>query len=420
MQEKFQEAADKMKKYFLFLFIFIFLFSNVYANDTCAVQGADSCLDGTDIAANNVFSEDTLQYENMPAEDHICIIYFYGRECSKCAKVKPLLEDIEEKYGEKIVITRYEIYHDLKNYQMYNEFCNVQSIQIEERGVPFIAIADKYYMGLSQIEDNLEEEIEYLLENEIYVCPMEGEMACHIIDFGKNDTNPAIQDLETGITLPLVLGTGLVDGINPCAFAVLIFLITFLISISGNKKRMLKAGIVYVAAVYITYYFAGLGLLSIIQVSGFSGIIVNIAAIVAILAGLVNIKDYFFYGKGFSLEIPASAKGTIEKWTHKANIPAAIVLGFLVSMFELPCTGGVYLAIIAMLANTVTKMQAIVYLLLYNLMFVIPLLIILGLVLFGMKAEHIESWRQKKRHWMKLAMGLLLLGLGVLMLLGII
>ena len=87
-------------------------------------------------------------------------------------------------------------------------------------------------------------------------------------------------------------------------------------------------------------------------------------------------------------------------------------------MFELPCTGGVCLAILAMLANTVTRIQAIGYLLIYNVMFVLPLIIILAAIAFGMKAEHIESWRSSKKNIMKLAIGIILLALGIAMLIG--
>jgi cytochrome c biogenesis protein CcdA len=214
------------------------------------------------------------------------------------------------------------------------------------------------------------------------------------------------------------LVTGLVDSINPCAFAVMIFLLTFLLEVSNNTKRVLKAGLAYIASVYVTYFLSGLGFLSVVQLMGISGIIVKIAAVVAILAGLINIKDYFWYGRGFTLKIPESKKETIERWVHRANVPGAIVLGFLVAMFELPCTGGVYLAILALMADQMTKMKAIAYLLIYNVMFVLPLLAILLLVIKGMKAEHIESWRQSGKNLMKLAMGLLLVILGAAMLLG--
>ena len=93
-------------------------------------------------------------------------------------------------------------------------------------------------------------------------------------------------------------------------------------------------------------------------------------------------------------------------------------MGFLVSMFELPCTGGVYLAILGMLANNMTRMAAIPYLLLYNVIFVLPLFVILGIVYKGISPEKVEKWRVGKRKWMKLVMGLVMLLLGIAMLLG--
>jgi len=350
-------------------------------------------------------------------EEPICITYFYGIGCPHCAEISPYLDDLEEKYGDKLDMHRLEIYHDNENYEIYNGFCGVQGLELSERGVPFVAINDKYFMGASPIKDNLETEIQLMLESGERVCPLDGQMECHG-DSTSSDVSPVATDKN--LTLPLVLVTGLLDGVNPCAFAVLLFLLMFLLEVSNNRRRMLKAGIAYVSAVYVTYFLAGLGLLIVIQVSGLSGIIVKVAAVLAIIFGLVNVKDYFWYGKGFTLKIPGITKGVIENLTRKANIPAAIVLGFLVSMFELPCTGGVYLAIIALLADSVSRAKAIGYLLMYNLMFILPLIVIIILVLKGLKTEHIEKWRSAKKNVMKLVLGLLLLLLGVLMLTGVL
>ncbi|MBU2637707.1 MAG: sulfite exporter TauE/SafE family protein [Nanoarchaeota archaeon] len=372
--------------------------------ETCAVEPPRGYAE-----TENVFSP--------VAKDAICIIYFYGDGCPNCAKLKPYIEEVKAAYGDKIAIYEYEIYHNVKNYQMYSSYCGLQDIAIEERGVPFLAIGNAYYMGVTQIKSNLEPKIEELLESGERICPIPEAGTCGNVKQSA-DSNTAIKNFKSTLSWPLVIGAGLVDGINPCAFAVLIFLLMFLLEVSNSRKRMVKIGLVYTVAVYVTYFIAGLGILSIIQVSGFSSWIVKIAAVLAILAGLVNVKDYFWYGKGFTLAIPESKKGIIERWTKKSNIPAAIVLGFLVSMFELPCTGGVYLAILAMLGNNVTTAQGIVYLLVYNLMFVLPLIAITGLVVLGMKAEHIERWRTSRKNLMKLAMGLLLLALGIAMLLG--
>ncbi len=395
----------------LTLAILFMIFSPVLASEDCSIA-KETC------EVHYEDSTEASEVQNFMAEspDAICIIYFYSTGCSKCAKLKPFIENLEKKYKNKIHINKLEISHNIENYKLYNQYCGIQNIPLESRGVPMVAINDKFFIGLSQVKENLEDEIKKLLKSGVHSCPLPGAMSCHPATVEPGDVEPVASTKK--ITLPLVIGAGLIDGINPCAFAVLIFLITFLLEISSTKKRMVKAGIVYIIAVYITYLLAGLGLLTAIQVSGISRTMIYIAAGFAIFAGIINVKDYFWYGKGFSLEIPKSKKEIIEKWTRKANVPAAIVLGFLVSMFELPCTGGVYLAILAMLADTVTKTQAFLYLILYNIMFVLPLLIILSLVTFGMKAEHIENWRKAKRNWMRLVMGLLLLILGLGMLLG--
>ncbi len=395
-----------MRKYVIITAIILLLSLVAAAQETCE---QDSC---------QVTNQDNSGILTQAEEEGICIIYFYGDGCSKCAEIKPFIEELEQKYNGQIHVTKLELYHNLQNYQLYNKYCSVQNIPIENRGIPLVAIGDRFFMGANQIRENLEKEIQEAIKRGREICPLPGEMSCHDLNVTQSETNPVIPGLKEKITRPIIIGAGLADGINPCAFAVLIFMITFLIEVSSTKKRMIKAGLFYIAAVYVTYFLAGVGLLAAIQVTGLTNVIGKIAAGIAIIAGMINVKDYFWYGKGISLQIPESKKGVIQKWVYKANIPAAIILGFLVSMFELPCTGGIYLAILAMLANNVTQTTAIYYLLIYNLMFVLPLAIILLAVTFGMKAEHIESWRQKKKNWMKLIMGLVLLGLGVALLLG--
>ncbi len=381
-----------------------------------ATAAEDSCNKESCPVFNDNLSSITTD-ASTASKGSICIVYFYGEGCSKCAEIKPFIEQIEQKYKTQIHLTKFELYHNLENYQLYNKYCSIQNIPIEGRGIPLVAIGNKFFMGTDQIRENLEPAIQEAISKGEDICPLPDDMSCHKIGYNATNTNPVVPGLKDKVTMPVVLLAGLVDGINPCAFAVLIFLLTFLIEVSSTKKRMIKAGIFYIIAVYITYFLAGLGLLSAIQITGATSIIIKVAAALAIIAGLINVKDYFWYGKGFSLQIPESKKETIQKWVYKANIPAALVLGFLVAMFELPCTGGIYLAILAMLSSA-AKATAIYYLLIYNLMFILPLVVILLAVTFGMKAEHIESWRQSKKNWMKLVMGLVLLALGLALFLG--
>lgn len=218
------------------------------------------------------------------------------------------------------------------------------------------------------------------------------------------------------LTIPALIGGAAIDSVNPCAFAVMIFLLGYLLTL-GSSKLVLRVGLIYIVTIFIVYFLAGLGLLRALTALGLAGIIYKIAAVILIFVGLVNVKDFFWYGKGFTLAIPESKKPLIQKYVRKASVPSAIILGFLVSAFELPCTGGVYLAILGLLANNQT-IQAVPYLLLYNLIFVFPLFIILALVYFGVTANQVEVWRNKNRKWLRLILGLGSLALGILMILG--
>jgi len=224
--------------------------------------------------------------------------------------------------------------------------------------------------------------------------------------------NPAPAN-SNRLTIWTVVVAALADSINPCAFSVMVFLLLSLLAI-GARKRMLKVGLIYIITVYVVYLAAGLGLLAAFQAISFvSKYILYVAATLAIIAGLVNIKDFFFYGKGFSLAIPESKKHLLDKYIKHASIPAAIILGFLVALFELPCTGGFYLAILALLAQETTFWSGVAYLAFYNIIFVAPLFIIMLVVYKGVSPQKLEQWRLAKRTWMRLAMGLVLVGLGL-------
>ncbi|MFQ5620479.1 MAG: cytochrome c biogenesis CcdA family protein [Candidatus Nanoarchaeia archaeon] len=216
-----------------------------------------------------------------------------------------------------------------------------------------------------------------------------------------------------GLGLATVVGVAAVDSINPCAIGVLVLLIAALLKIQ-NPKRMLLAGSIYISVVYITYFIAGIGLLYFIQQWGIADIVGMIVAILIILGGMVEIKDFLWYGVGFSLTIPPSYVSTIKKWANKGTIPAMVVLGFFVAAVELPCTGGPYLAIMSLLARG-TYSTAIYYLLIYNLVFILPLVAILILAYSGTRIGAIKKWKMEHRHYMRLATGIVMILLGLLL-----
>lgn len=219
------------------------------------------------------------------------------------------------------------------------------------------------------------------------------------------------------VMLPLVIGTGFLDGLNPCAFAVLLFFIAFLFTIRRTRASIWKMGVVYIGAIYLVYLGIGVGLLKTILITGRPHLMAKIGAWLVIVLGLINLKDYFFPQLPISLKIPQFSKKTLQTWMGKATLPAAAVLGFLVGLCVFPCSGGPYVATIGLLAARKTYFQGLLYLLLYNLAFVLPLIIILVLASNKRVVEKMTAWEQSKSKTMRLISGLLMIALGVIILL---
>ena len=136
-----------------------------------------------------------------------------------------------------------------------------------------------------------------------------------------------------------------------------------------------------------------------------------------IIMGLIEMKDFFAYGKGFSLQIPKKyAKMIMEKINHLTT-GGSIFLGVFVAAVELPCTGGPYLAITTVLAKIGLSWSVFWLLFVYNLIFVLPLFVILMMVYFGMDTEKIKKWKDDKKKWMRLFTGIVMIALGILLIL---
>jgi len=219
--------------------------------------------------------------------------------------------------------------------------------------------------------------------------------------------------------IPILIGAAVIDSINPCAFGVLIFLLAYLTKTAKTKRKLLIHGLTYIFAVFLTYLIAGLILMPIIGNLGrFSVTFYAILGTVVIVAGLLEIKDFFWYGKGFSLELIPGASKRVKLYADKisGNRWSAFSLGVFVALVELPCTGAVYVAILSMMALYGVNAQSVVWLIIYNVLFVLPLVVILIAFYKGSKAEQLEFLRKKYRKHMRLAIGLLLIGLGLWML----
>lgn len=220
-------------------------------------------------------------------------------------------------------------------------------------------------------------------------------------------------------TLGLVITTAAIDSINPCAIGVLILMVSVILGQGGGTKKLLLNGFAYIFAIFATYLIAGLGL-----IYAFTSIPIVIAEYLSlfvgslvVLAAILEIKDYFWYGKGFSLQIPKYFAHKIHEYsTKKTSILGVMFLGAFVAAVELPCTGAPYLAIITILRIDF-NMAAFFMMVLYNLIFVAPLIVILIMVAGGAKISDVSKWKEESKGTMRLMMGLLLAALGWILIL---
>ena len=221
-------------------------------------------------------------------------------------------------------------------------------------------------------------------------------------------------------TLPqigTVITTALIDSINPCAIGVLILLLSVMVAFR-TKRELLIYGSIYIAAVYVTYISAGLGILYFLtlipqRVSEYISIVVGT---IIVFGGLIEIKSFLWYGQGITLSIPAERAKQIHEMAKKITLPAVIILGAFVAGVELPCTGGPYLAILLVLSQNF-NFTGFLLLVFYNVIFVLPLVVILFMVYFGYKIQDLKRWKQTNRIYMRLGTGVLLVFLGWLLIL---
>lgn len=214
------------------------------------------------------------------------------------------------------------------------------------------------------------------------------------------------------VLLPAVLLTGLVDGINPCAMAILLFFISFLFTIHKSPVSVARMGAVYIAAVYVVYFLVGLGLLKASTL--FEGHwLGQVGAGLLIVFSLTNLVGAIFPKFPIRLEVPERGKEGLKKWMYRATLPASLVLGTLMGLESFPCSGGPYVAILGLLGTQTGFWEGLSYLALYNLMFVVPLVVVLFLSLNPVMGRRIQAWERSSSRAVRGITGGVMAGLGL-------
>jgi cytochrome c biogenesis protein CcdA/glutaredoxin len=340
-------------------------------------------------------------------EQKVEIDMFYAVGCPYCEKMEAFLDEISAN-NTNLKVNKYNIN---ENIELFFELAEKYNFEVGESvKVPVVFIHEKVFVGYNdEIAQSLEDHIIQCVGE---VCQVGG--GTHTI--GPSDVIQPESRLKK-LTLPAVITAAAVDSINPCEFAVLVLLLTTIL-LKSDKKKALFAGLAFTLAIYISYLAMGIGLYSAIKISGLTKIFYIIVSVLAILVGLFNLKDYLWYGKWFVMEVPLSWRPRMKTLIKSVvSVPGAFLIGFAVSLFLLPCTSGPYIVILGLLAQATTKNYALMLLLLYNFIFVIPMLIITFAVYFGFTTtEQAEQWRTKKLKVLHLITGaiMVLLGIGML------
>lgn len=214
--------------------------------------------------------------------------------------------------------------------------------------------------------------------------------------------------------LPLVAVAALIDSVNPCAFSILLLTVAFLLSIGKLRSNVLQIGAAYIVGLFFVYLLIGLGLLQTLHLFDTPHFMASVGAGLLVLLGLINIANEFVPAFPIKLAIPQAAHRKMAVLMEQASVPTAIALGGLVGVCEFPCTGGPYLMVLGLLHDQATYYTGVGYLLLYNVIFVLPLVLILLAASHTSVLAKVQQWQQEKRRAMRLGGGGAMVALGLL------
>jgi len=304
----------------------------------------------------------------------------------------------------------------------------------EERGilistVPEIFLPTTVLQGVGDIEENIFTAVDDILEKEVYLKPA-------VVPSDKS----AVLDNFSRFSPWLIAFAGFGDGINPCAFTTLIFFVSFLTLYSYNKKKILISGLSFMLAIFLTYLLLGIGgvaLIGKIEKFGlFSRIFKHLIASFAIVLGVLALYDYIVYKKtnrsdGLKLQLPTFIKNMMHKHigsTYREKeqfsdnslklILVTFVSGIFISLLESVCTGQVYLPTITYVMRVPDlRINAFLYLLLYNIAFMVPLIIIFILAYKGIASERFSVFTRQHLGKIKVAYTALFFILGIFLIL---
>lgn len=222
------------------------------------------------------------------------------------------------------------------------------------------------------------------------------------------------------INIPLLTVAALTNGLNPCGIGMMITFLGYLLVFGGKSKEknfILKTGVVYIGAVFVTYLLTGLlfyGVAFYIQRWWLASVFKYFVGIALGIAGLIQLKDVFFPDLPVHLRMGMKSFERLTKLMAKASFGVTAVIGFLTTVFSTPCMLPLYIGTTAMIARSGMPMVRVLGLFLYyNLIFILPLIVILLVMNGGKQIVNMKEWEHKNTKWMRFVLGIALVFVGI-------
>ncbi len=235
--------------------------------------------------------------------------------------------------------------------------------------------------------------------------------------FLKFSGSGLLTKMESGGTpalIPLIAVAALLDSLNPCAFSVLLLTVAFLFNMGESRKRILAIGGTYIFGIFTVYVLIGLGILRALSLFNIPGFMGKFGATIIIILGIIDLIGAYFPKFPIQLKIPASAKKPIAVLMQKGSVITAFILGIFVGLVQFPCVGGPYLLILGLLHDSNSFVGGFGLLLFYNLLFLVPLIVVLVIASNESLLTKVQEMRSGSSSKLRFITGLAMIVLGSL------
>jgi thiol-disulfide isomerase/thioredoxin len=355
----------------------------------------------------------------QPAEEPIYLAYFEKAGCQECARTAYDLRLVQDEYPQ-VVVDSFPM-EDKENQARNEWLCEKYAVPEEKRlSTPMIFVGQDVLIGEQATAANILAAVAKYTQTGA---------ARTWADFDAAQGTQSLVERFRSFGVLTVLGAGLIDGLNPCAFATLVFFISYL-ALTGRRGRdILFVGTSFALGVFLTYLLVGVGLLKVVQsLSFFTALgrwVYLITALLCVALAALTFRDFGKARRGqageMALKLPMNIRRRINKVIRenaqvRAFVAVAFATGFVVSLLELACTGQVYLpTIMFVLSVPELAARAFFYLLLYCIMFILPLMVVFGLSYFGTTSDQLGQFVNHHTPTIKLLTGAVFVGLALWM-----